>query len=141
PHGRGHLLPANLELGDVVVYGAFHRAAPRPPRTLPGRIERPSRPAVAPQWTQVGQWAGYVHALGPDSFVLHGPHPDAFTAYAASQQAQLARLLPPPPAAAASPPPTEPAQPPAAVSVAYHGTTAVVGAPAHGWLHVDAADL
>ncbi|SNQ49720.1 conserved hypothetical protein [Frankia canadensis] len=35
----------------------------------------------------------------------------------------------------------EPAQPPASVSVTWHGDTATVSDPRYGWLHVDSDDL
>jgi hypothetical protein len=128
PTGRG-LVPAALELADIVEFGA----------ALPERRGRTGRR----QPTDVTCWYGYTEAITPDSLTLRGPYPGPHQAHAAAQQAilQFTRSQQTPPGTgtpgAADPDTTVvPAQPPAAVSVAFHGLTATVGDPHHGWLVV-----
>jgi len=139
PQNRG-FIPAALELGDVVEFGAEaaaasrSRAGPRPPH-------EPSR------------WYGYVHAIAPEGLLLRGPYPDPGRAHAAAQRALLAWTQAPPSTAGrpdrhglpddptAGPAPVEPAQPPATVMVSFHGQTATIGDPRHGWLTVPAERL
>jgi hypothetical protein len=131
PFGRGYI-PAVVELGDVIEFGAQH--------TL--------------QATTC--WYGYLHAVRPDSLLIHGPYPTPHAAHAAAQLAQVQQIHqdiaggPDPrrpslgvqlsdtdPGSV----PTTPAQPPAAVSVSFHGQQSTVGDPLHGWLVVDTGRL
>jgi hypothetical protein len=133
PHGRG-FVPAAMELGDVIEFGTE-----RPPA---GRDRRGSPPARPP-----AHWYGYVHAIAPEGLLLRSPYPHPAPAHAAAQQAlltwaraaqQAAERTRARPDDAAHEPAVEPAQPPATVTVAFHGPTATVGDPKHGWLTVPA---
>ena len=138
PHGRG-FIPAAVELGDVVQFGVEPVPAGR-------KGAHPPAPTA--------YWHGYLHAVQPDSLLLHGPYREPRDAYAAAQHAMLAQIHqgPVPPGSATmrdprlpgpgvSRAPVAPAQPPATVSLAFNGDTAVVGDPMHGWLVVPSEDL
>ena len=130
PAGRG-LLPAALELADVVEFGA----------TLPDRHGRTGRRPAAVCWY------GYTHAITPDGLTLRGPYPGPHEAHAAAQQALLhltqtqahtaAQHSGRPPLSTPDPDTAMvPGQPPVALSITFHGPTATVGDPHHGWLTV-----
>jgi hypothetical protein len=134
PHGRG-FVPATMELGDVVEFGAAAPSA-RDPRAR----SRPSGPRP--------RWYGYVHAVAPEGLLLRGPYPGPGQAHAAAQRALLTWAqaaqqagvgveAPHGESAAA----IEPAQPPATVTVNFHEQTATIGDPRHGWLTVPADRL
>jgi hypothetical protein len=138
PNGRG-FIPAVVELGDVIQFGVEPVPAGR-------KEEHPPAPAAC--------WHGYLHAVQHDSLLLHGPYPEPRDAYAAAQHALLARIhqgaaSPGPantrdpglPIPAVSRAPVAPAQPPATVSLAFNGDTAIVGDPVHGWLVVSSEGL
>jgi hypothetical protein len=152
PHGRGVQLPQIIDLGDVVGFRAVSH--PQLPAG-PGPADGPD-PAAPPSHVHVIDWWGYLHAVERGALVLHGPHPTLPAAYAAAQHALAAQIWSQAPTnAAANRNPAggldthpgrdrawrEPAQPPASVSVTWHGETATVSDPRHGWLHVDSDDL
>ncbi|WP_261576169.1 hypothetical protein, partial [Frankia gtarii] len=153
PHGRGLQLPQIVDLGDVIGF----RAVTRPQLAgVPPSTARPSPPQPQPQPTvHVIEWWGYLHAVERGALVLHGPHPTLPAAYAAAQYSLAAQVWAPEAAGPTVRRPAggpdahpfrdqawrEPAQPPASVSVAWHGDTATVSDPRFGWLHVDADDL
>ncbi|ONH60473.1 hypothetical protein CcI49_11650 [Frankia sp. CcI49] len=149
PHGRGLQLPTVTDIGDVVSFRTISRPQlpPRGPR--PGGIQGPANPAIS----RIHDWWGYLHATQGHAIVVHGPFPTLDAAYAAAQAAlaaqvwqtnidNVARVSG---AGAGRAPPErawrEPAQPPATVSLTWHGDTATVGDPRFGWLHVDADGL
>ncbi|WP_322779378.1 hypothetical protein [Frankia sp. Cas4] len=146
PDGRG-LRPHLIEPGDVVGFAAFGPAARPPTPALGNPWQPPDRRQQAPEpAVKVAEWWGYIHAIEADALLLHGPHPDAHTAYATAQQTLLARAhqlaaTTPPSAGGGGPVPVEPAQAPAAVTATWHGATATIGDPHHGWLHVRTDDL
>ncbi|EIV91328.1 hypothetical protein [Frankia sp. QA3] len=152
PHGRGLQLPQIIDLGDVLGF----RAVTRPQLAgVPRSTARPGSPPPSPA-VHVIEWWGYLHAVERGALVLHGPHPTLPAAYAAAQHALAAQVWAPDAADRSGRGPTaggpgahpsrepawrEPAQPPASVSLTWHGDTATVSDPRFGWLHVDADDL
>jgi hypothetical protein len=151
PHGRGLQLPQIIDLGDVLGF----RAVTRPQIAgIPPSAAR-AGPPYPPPAVHVIEWWGYLHAVERGALVLHGPHPTLPAAYAAAQHSLAAQVWAPDaagrptrgpnggPGAQPSREPAwrEPAQPPASVSLTWHGDTATVSDPRFGWLHVDADDL
>jgi hypothetical protein len=123
-------IPSMVDLGDIIQFSVQHA------------------PAVFTKWN------GYLHAINRDSLLIHGPYPTLPDAHAAAQLALVHQIhaepsfhqdprvstgieLPTstPPAA------TSIAQPPATVSVTFHGPHATIGDPLHGWIIVDTAPL
>jgi hypothetical protein len=139
PDRRGFVVPQVGDLGDVVGFAAFHHTPDGQPSAA---WKHQTRMVKALEW-----W-GYLHAVEDGALVLHGPHPHIGAAHAAAQHALLAHIHQGPgggaPAGAGefgAGTPREPAQPPAAPTVSWHGRTATVGDPRFGWLHVDAGGL
>jgi hypothetical protein len=138
PGGRG-FVPSVVELGDVVQFAVQHTPEGRDP-------------------SGTTYWHGYLHAVRPDSVLIHGPYPSPHEAHAAAQLALVEQINAPPslpgtpqssrsavgieltPTATRGVA-TTPAQPPATVSVAFHGQQATIGDPLHGWLVVDTSRL
>ncbi|MCK9895015.1 hypothetical protein [Frankia sp. AgB32] len=153
PHGRGVQLPQLVDLGDVVGF----RAVTRPQLAdVPSSASHAGAPQPPPAAVNVVEWWGYLHAVERGALVLHGPHPGVTAAYAAAQHALTAQVLARDPTDPTQPrgpagsqgghPPRdrawrEPAQPPASVSLTWHGDMATVSDPRFGWLHVPADDL
>ncbi|ABD12659.1 hypothetical protein [Frankia casuarinae] len=152
PHHRGVQLPQIADLGDVVGFRAVTRPqlGNVPPPAVRSGVPQP------PPAANVVEWWGYLHAVERGALVLHGPHPSLPAAYAAAQHALAAQVWAGEPAGTTprgGPAGSlgvhpsrerawrEPAQPPAAVSLTWHGDTATVSDPRFGWLHVPADDL
>lgn|GEM_PF-4339007 len=127
PGGRG-FIPGMIEPGDVVTFGAF-----RPPATEPGA----DRETGQPRYQLAAEWIGYLYEITAGSLRFAGPYPDRAAAYAAAQNYLLTRELP----ADLTGKPVLPAQPPATLSITWHGPTAIIGDPRHGWLTVETGRL
>jgi hypothetical protein len=127
PGGRG-FIPGMIEPGDVVTFGAF-----RPPATEPGA----DRETGQPRYQLTAEWIGYLYEITAGGLRFAGPYPDRAAAYAAAQNYLLTRELP----ADLTGTPVLPAQPPATLSITWHGATAIIGDPRHGWLTVETGRL
>jgi len=127
PGGRG-FIPGMIEPGDVVTFGAF-----RPPPTEPGDDGEPGQA----RYQLAAEWIGYLYEITAGSLRFVGPYPDRAAAYAAAQNYLLTRELP----ADLTGKPVLPAQPPATLSITWHGPTAIIGDPRHGWLTVETGRL
>jgi hypothetical protein len=145
PDGRGVVVPQMTELGDLIAFGAF-RPQPSPTGTSLFSFSR-GRDTQPGNEIQIGVWWGYLHAIEAGALVLHGPHPDLTAAHHAAQQALLRNVhhqaADTPGASPGGRPGAawEPGQRPVAPSLTWHGDTATVGDPVHGWLQVPADDL
>ncbi|WP_157475052.1 hypothetical protein [Parafrankia sp. EUN1f] len=149
PHGRGLQLPEVTDIGDVVGFRAVSRPQLPPSNPYAAGNQRP----LGPTDGHVHDWWGYLHATQGHTIVVHGPYPTVSAAYTAAQAALAAQVWQSNIDSGAraggrdagrAPPERawrEPAQPPATVTVTWHGDTATVGDPRFGWLHVDADGL
>ncbi|WP_084692219.1 hypothetical protein [Parafrankia elaeagni] len=139
PGGRG-FVPGLTDVGDVLQFAA---ESPTPQRELTANVWAPPESRDAPQARTVHSWFGYLHGITRTSLIVRGPYQTPEAAYYAAQRAlqiDLARTE-----AAHEPTrpaePLHPAAPPVAVSLDYHGDTATVGDPYHGWITIPSRDL
>jgi hypothetical protein len=127
PGGRG-FIPGMIEPGDVISFGAF-----RPPPPTPPADGQPSPPG----YQLVAEWIGYLYEITAGGLRLVGPYPNPAAAHTAAQLYLFTRQLP----AELTRQPVYPAGRPAALTMTWHGPSATVGDPVHGWLTVETARL
>ncbi|CUU56585.1 hypothetical protein Ga0074812_108113 [Parafrankia irregularis] len=139
PGGRG-FVPGLTDVGDVLQFAA---ESPTPQRELTANVWSAPGPPDTQQPQTVHSWFGYLHGITRTSLIVRGPYQTPEAAYHAAQRAlqiDLARTdTTREPAHHAEP--LHPAAPPAAVSLDYHGDSATVGDPYHGWITVHSRDL
>ncbi|WP_076828546.1 hypothetical protein [Frankia sp. CcI49] len=139
PGGRG-FVPGLTDVGDVV---QFATESPTPQRELTANVwSAPGAPDTQ-QPQPAHSWFGYLHGITRTSLIVRGPYRTPEAAYHAAQRAlqiDLARTDTTREVAHHAEP-LHPAAPPAAVSLDYHGDSATVGDPYHGWITVPSRDL
>ncbi|EFC81327.1 hypothetical protein [Parafrankia sp. EUN1f] len=139
PGGRG-FVPGLTDVGDVLQFAA---ESPTPQRELTANVwSAPGAPGTQQPRT-VHSWFGYLHGITRTSLIVRGPYRTPEAAYHAAQRALQIDLVRTDTARepAHHTEPLHPAAPPAAVSLDYHGDSATVGDPYHGWITVPSRDL